>query len=656
MEPAIATLLRRLVEGPTFLLLGQAIDDLVGTVPDPGLVGSDVEAAYAEYDRLAAMQPVPQWLADAADYPWNGVFTSRIDSRLYELFQRDWRRVDPTAQPQLGRYPRSSTSLQLRHLFGGLGLPEDERPPTDAIAEVESRARAAEILNALADTIITPRGVLIIDGYRTDDWLRPQELFTFASRLQAGQAHLFSVTDDLLDHPFIRAARERGVLVTHSETFSAVLSALEDSGRFQRVDAGRAVRGGRFIPVGDTFAEVDIDTWNRVVGAARPVNTELLEPFTSASSAMRYERFRHFLGSGEGQPQWKAVASGYNLTRDFESKLLHRVQSTLEELGLPEPLIVAGQTATGKTIALCTLALKVAGSGRAAVLHRSVRGERPTLAAIEAFASWADRSYALPTLLVWDGMVDVDEYYLLQRQLSSRGQRVLIVGSSYLPPLAQKRRNIIPVDPTLSSDEFKRMTRWLSSFGVPITDNLVEGLDSSFLALLYRLLPETERGLRLGLVQEARAAEIGLEKLSKTSSRNSEARLTAVARALIDAGFNINELRPSDHPNAELVSLSFEERSAAEQVTSMVLAAGRRGLRVPLELALRILGKDGASRLIDLVKRFDIFRWTEDDTGDQFLGSRTPLEAELLAREDLTVNTEVEVAVHLITNLRPVFN
>ncbi|MFC5745889.1 hypothetical protein [Actinomadura rugatobispora] len=659
MEPAIATLLRRLVEGPTFLLLGQAIDDLVPTVPDPALVGSHAEAAhaaYVDYDRTVMRQPAPQWLADAADYPWNGVFTSRIDSGLYGLFQRDWRRVDPTGQPQLGRHPRSATSLQLRHLFGGLGLPEEERPPTDAVAEVESRARAAEILNALADTIITPRGVLIIDGYRADDWLRPQELFTFATRLQAGQAHLFSATDELLGNPFIRAAQERGVLITHCESFNAVLSALEDSGRFQRLDAGRNARGGRFIPVGDTFAEVDIDTWNRVVVAARPVNTELLEPFTSASSAMRYERFRHFLGSGEGQPQWKAVASGYNLTRDFESKLLHRVQSALDELGLPEPLIVAGQTATGKTIALCALALEVARSGEAAVLHRSVRGERPTLAAIEAFASWADQSHGLPTLLVWDGMVDVDEYYLLQRQLSSRGQRVLIVGSSYLPPPAHKRRSIIRVEPTLNPEEFRRMTQWLSDFDIPIPGNLMEGLDSSFLALLYRLLPETERGLRLGLVQEARAAEIELEKLSMTASNNSEARLTAVARALTEAGFNINDLRPSDRPNAELINLPLEERSAAEQITSMILAVGRRGLRIPLELALRVLGKDGAGKLIDLVKRFDIFRWTEDDTGDQFLGSRTPLEAELLAREDLSIRTEVEVAVQLITNLRPLFD
>jgi hypothetical protein len=632
MDSAIATLLQRLVEGPAFLLLGQTDDD-------PAL-------------------PVPQWLSDAAGYPWNGVFTSRVDAELPEVFQADWRRVTPTAQPQLGRHPRSATELQLRYLFGGLGLPPDEQPPADPIAEAESRARAAETLNALADVIITPRGVLVIDGYGPGDRLRPQDLFTFTTRLQIGQAHLFSATDELLADPFISAARERGVLIPHPGSFGIVLAELEEAGRFQRAAAGRGTQGRRFIPVGDSFAEVNVDTWNRVVGSARPVNTELLEPFTSASSALRYERFRHFLGSGEGQPQWKAVASGYNLRRDFEERLLQRVYSTLGELGLPEPIIVAGQTATGKTIALCALALEVARSGRAAVLHRSVRGERPTLADIEAFASWADQVYELPTLLVWDGMVETDEYYLLQRQLGSRGQRVLIVGSSYLPPQLPRRRagGIIAVEPTLSPAEALRMSQWLPVFGVPVPEGVIERLDSSFLALLYRLLPETERGLKRGLVNEIRAAEVGLEKLSRTAEHSSETRLTAVAAALKAAGFNIDELRPSDRPHADLVALGFEDRSAAEQITAMVLVAGRRGLRVPLELALRVLGKDGAGQLIDLVKRYDVFRWTEDEHGDQFLGTRTQLEAELLAQADLTVPTEVEVAVQLITHLRPVLS
>lgn len=632
MDSAIASLLQRLVEGPAFLLLGQMDDD-------PTI-------------------PVAQWLLDAAGYRWNGVFTSRIDAALSDVFRADWRRVTPTAQPQLGRHPRSATELQLRYLFGGLGLPPDEQPPTDPIAEVESRARAAETLNALADVIITPRGVLVIEGYGLGDRLRPQELLTFTTRLQTGQAHLFSATDELLANPFISAAKDRGVLIPHAGSFGMVLTELEEAGRFQRAAAGRGTQGGRFIPVGDSFAELDIGTWNRVVGSARPVNTELLEPFTSASSALRYERFRHFLGSGEGQPQWKAVASDYNMRRDFEERLLQRVYSTLGELGQPDPVIVAGQTATGKTIALCALALEVARSGRAAVLHRSVRGERPTLADIEAFASWVDQAHGLPTLLVWDGMVEIDEYYMLQRQLASRGQRVLIAGSSYLPPQLPKKRtgNIITVEPTLSPAEARRLSEWLPRFGVPVPDGVIERLDSSFLALLYRLLPETERGLQRGLVNEIRAAETGLEKLSRTVAGGAETRLTAVAAALKAAGFNIDELRPSERPHAELATLPFEDRSAAEQITAMVLVAGRRGLSVPLELALRVLGKDGVSQLTDLVKRYDIFRWTEDEHDNQSLGTRTQLEAELLARADLTVPTEVEVIVQLITHLRPVLS
>ena len=39
MEPAIATLLQRLVEGPSFLLLGQALDDPAVPVPHSALSG-----------------------------------------------------------------------------------------------------------------------------------------------------------------------------------------------------------------------------------------------------------------------------------------------------------------------------------------------------------------------------------------------------------------------------------------------------------------------------------------------------------------------------------------------------------------------------------------------------------------------------------------
>lgn len=658
MNTSIQTLLARLVTGPAVLLLGQAAEstgDALGQHPVlPTAAGSaidDIAVSYERFDRTVGVAPSPPWLARIAQYPWNGVFTSRIDSSLSDAFSTDWRRVVPSAEAVLGRNPRSTTELHLRYLFGGAGLPEDEKPPLDVIQEAEARARATGMLNTLADTIITPRGVVIIEGYDIDDWLTPSELFTFASRLQAGQAHLFSMSDTLADNPFIRAAVERGVLVTHAESFATVLTDLEEAGRLQRSWEAPAGTSGRVIPVRDSFADVDIDTWNRVIGAARQVDTELLEPFTSASIALRYQRFRNFLGASEGAPPWKAIASGYHLPRDFEDDLLQAVTAGLEDLSLPRPIVVAGQTATGKSVALCALAVEVARSGQAAVLHRSRRGDRPTLADIDAFAAWADEHHGLATLFIWDGMARSDEYYALHKQLRSRGRRVLIVGSSYLSPKASK--NVIRVDAHLSDREISRVKQWLPSFGTDVPNSLSTSADSSFLALLYRSLPDTERGLRSGLSREMRAAETGLEKLSRTVSQPGTSRLGVVARALADAGFDIEQLTPSDRPHAELIDLSFAERSSTEQLTSMILIGARRGLLLPLELLLRVLGREGVNRIVELVKNFDIFRWTESENGSQYLGTRTQLEAELLAKEDLNIRTEVEVTTQMIENIRP---
>lgn len=657
MDASIHALLARLLAGPAMLLLGQHAADDEQSRPDPGLpdlLGSadeDMAAAYRRFDSAARIRQVPAWLSEIATYPWNGVFTSRIDSVLPDVFSTGWRRVVPTAQAQLGRHPRSTTELQLRYLFGGLGLPEDERPPADVIQEVETRSRAVETLNTLADTLVTPRGVVVIEGYRVGDWLTTQELFTFVSRLQAGQAHLFSAPDTLREDRFVRAAVDRGTLVLHDESFAAVLAKLEAAGQLRPGMVDRDARSLRFIPVRDGFADVDVSTWNRIIGAARPIDVELLEPFTSASSALRYQRFRNFLGASEGAPHWKAVASGYNLRRDFEADLLRRVQAGLDGPVPSKPIVVAGQTATGKSVALCALALDVARAGQAAVLHRSRRGDQPTLADIDAFAAWADEHHGLPTLLVWDGMANMDEYYTLQRRLRSRGRRVLIVGSSYLPPVHSK--NVIRVHAVLSRSEIARAKDWLSGFDVPMPSDTSLAVDSSFLAFLYRVLPDTHRGLRRGLAREMRAAESGLEMLSRVAASSDRPRLGAVAQALEAAGFNIDELMPADHPHGELADLSFEARSSAEQLTSMLLVAGCRGLRIPLELPLRILGREGSSRIMELVGTFDIFRLTDNDSGSQYLGTRTQLEAQLLAKEDLNVRTEIGVVTQLIENLRP---
>lgn len=660
-------LLARITAGPRFLLLGQGLErrKLADARDEPGWffpdelssdpttelpdLHGDHLAAYAE---LIGEKRLPDDLGAVASLAWNGVVTTRIDGATSRVFEADWRRVVPEAATGR-RASRSTTELQIRYLFGGLDLPEDERPPDTVLSWVDAQRHATDALADLANSAITPRGVLVIDGWSTRDWLSAKDLYNVASRLSPGQVHLFSASDEVASNPLIAAAATRGVIVTHAESLADFMETAAGAGLLSE-PSGHDVDRARLIPAGAGFVPVDVATWNRIIGTARPVDLELLEPFPYASSPLTYQRFRSFLGAPEGAPPWRAVASGMKLPRTFEAQLQQLVEAALDDPEDLGPVLLQGQTASGKSLALVWLAQVLAKSGRAAVLHQSRRRDRPSATEIEAYGLWAEGAAGLKTVLIWDGMVDPDDYFALHRQLRARGQRVLIVGSTYLNAEGATQAVTAPIH--LDAEEADSVGTWLGSYGIEMPP-AHGGADTSFLALLYRALPETEAGLRRGLALEMRAAESGMESLSRDRKQHEpDTRMTAIAEALMAAGLDIETLAPATHAPEDLPDLALSERSTTEQLSAMLLVAGRRGLSVPLELALRLVGREGSSAIVDFLRRFDIFRWTEEANGSQFLGVRTRLEAELLAREDLTDLTEIDVVTSFIANVRPEMN
>jgi hypothetical protein len=177
--------------------------------------------------------------------------------------------------------------------------------------------------------------------------------------------------------------------------------------------------------------------------------------------------------------------------------------------------------------------------------------------------------------------------------------------------------------------------------------------DASFLAALYRLLPESRRGLERGLTLELRAVEADMARLARTFRTEPGEDMTVMAAALLRAGVELPTFTPATDDRS-IANRNFDERSTAEQLTGMVLVAGRRGLRVPLELVLRVVGREGLSSIIETTKQFDIIRWSDDESGDQFLGARTALEAELIARSDFRdARAEVSVLESMLRHIKP---
>lgn len=583
-------------------------------------------------------------------YRWSGVYTTRIDADTTACFRTEWRTATPSGA--MSSAPsRSQTDLQVRYLYGGTHLPEVERPPTDPLEEADARVRCLQEISRLVTETVTPKGVMVIEGWAPGDRLDPSDLVPAMRQLGPGQAHLFS-GDVWAGDPFVTSLEKAGQLVVHSESLDEAMSLLTASGAVS-VGPTQSARGGNHvIALGDGFVDIDIHSWNQIRRSARPVDLELLTPPVFSSKAARYQEFRTFTGATEGSPPWKGIAAGLNIRRDFEQLLASRVAEALRERELPPPLIIRGQTATGKSVALAALGVDLARMGDVAVLHQSRRTVRPTLEDLDMYAGWAEQRGANATVLIWDGMVDPDEYSTLWRQLRNRGRKLLIVGSAYFAH--SDVSSFIDVPSELSDSETNSLQSLLRSLDVNVATPKM-ALDASFLAFLYHALPESHSSLRRGLAYEMRAAERGMEKLVRERGATADQgdRLSAMAAALQAAGFGIDALTSGDRSDEKpLIDQTFSERSSIQRVTTLVLVAGRHGVPVPIDLALRILGREGSQSIRDALYSFDIIREVDDDNGEYFLSARSHLEAELLAQHEISLEVEIEVLTEAIRNVR----
>lgn len=610
----------RLAQGPAFLLLGA--ESTVG-VDSPTVL-----------------------------YRWNGVYTTRVDKAVTSAFGADWRTTVPVGAMSAAP-SRSQTELQVRYLYGGQHLPEGERPPADPLEEADARVRCLQELSRLVTETVTPRGVIVVDGWFPDDRLASTDLVPALRSLGPAQVHLFS-SSHWNDDPFVISLAKAGQLVLHEERLDTALAALTDAGLVAGESSSADRTDQRVIALGDGFEGIDIHLWNQIRRSARPIDLSLLTAPVFSSDAARYQEFRSFAGATEGTPRWRGIAAGMNIRRDFEAALLAEVTQALEAQELRPPIVVRGQTATGKSVALAALAADLARTGDVAVLHQSRRAIRPSPEDVDTFAAWAEERKAKATVLVWDGMTDPDEYGTIWRQLRSRGRKLLIVGTAYLG--RDISAPFVEAPTELTRKESEQLRSLLGSFGVdvPATN---KALDSSFLAFLYHSLPESHSVLRSGLSNEMRAAERGMEKLvrERGTAPTQTDRLTAMAAALRAAGFDLAEALTSSDSDDEGVPLkdrSFAQRSAIQRVTTLVLVAGRHGVQVPIDLALRVLGREGSQSIRDALNAFDIIREVDDDSGEYFLSVRSRLEAELLAQHEITLDIEIEVITEAIRNVR----
>ena len=604
------------------------------------------------FERCRRLSP-PEWLQSIARFPWNSVFSSAMDPLWLRAFRNEWREVASIYDDEYyPGDPRNRRMLHCTYLFGSLNSIEPkERPPLSWPEFLIRKQTARNLAQRLPDTL-TPLGVLAVEGYKGDaDWLTLEDFFPNLQALGQGQVHLFSVDTKLDSHPLVAALVQSGQLVTHTEGLASALEQGVEQGFVHVGPIADDEKDGRRVRLRNRSIVISRQLWNRVSNFATILDDHVLtRPPTISDDALHWE-FRRFLYESATRPFWSGFARGFAFKREFEQDLHDTVLTRVgREASTDQPVVIHGQTGTGKTVALSSLAYTVAKSGQYPVIFIERKIQRPVYTDIDECCRWFEDHGAKATLIVWDGMVQQSEYRDIQGYLASRGRKALVVGSSY--SLNELGPHLVRVPDQLSFEEARNFAEFLEKRGFSLTRKHREALekrDPSYLVALYRHLAPTRQQITTGVVQELEQLEQELVA-SVNELDSADLQLSTLATALLAAGV-------IDYGRIERVRLqNGAEIKAAEvaELVDIVTVPGRFGINIPIELLARTWGKSNFADIAQIFRNFDLIQAFEDAAGRVVVGPRHSLEAELIVRARLgSVQNEASIVGSIVKAVRP---
>ena len=585
------------------------------------------------YDWLAerfARRVHPSSLEVLTQLPWSAVFTSSLDPTLKELLEGRGRQPEVilTAN-ETPPVARSRARPPLYHLFSRAGEHDPAALPPASRSELNIRRtrHVVTLLNRVLETA-TKLGLVVVDGFASGrDWLKIDDLLGVLGDVASPQVIWFggqpSIDGELVED-FDAAVKSNRIVVEPRRlgTLIAELRALDrlpdpippdtDAPGLISLDKGRSL---------ETMPEERL----RVEAVASIVDdswTEFLAPLGEDS---KYATFRRFHGAVEGPRLLvDGVRRGFAIERDFERKLLRHVSvAVANHARIDTPIIVEGQSGTGKSVALARAVVYARERKRIPVLYAI--GRIPRSHEVSKFCESADAAGAPTTLIVCDANRDVDDYYDLLIGLRSLGRRVVVLGSQYRKgETTGHRRYSVEAPAFLSDDERDKLHSLLRPYlGIPDRDVLET---EHFLAFLYHRLPASRARIGAGLGAEAQSAADVIGRVSQPADPDLSSNL--LRQRIIESGVLSEYPSLIDRPREQPVSNSEE---AATRLIDFVMLAGGLSCEVPFNLLIRAVTKHGhdLSLIIHLFQNLDLFRWSKDTL---FVGPRLTLEAEVLCR------------------------
>ena len=624
------------------------------------------------------------------DYAWNAIITTNCDLSLSAALKNDSRAVvDVIKKDEMQANLMDRRRLHVIRLFG-------DDYPAESLNELDKEDitdRAAAILSRMAE-IIQRNGIILIEDFEEICFSHKELRKSFRNLYQnQKQIYIFNCKDK---DQYLTALEAQGIAVIIEQSINDYFEeflGVEQELDFQ--DLSNAIQF--YVEADKTQTPISIESKYllETESFATLLNIRLINEIKIPENMYR-DYFYMFLKNSVREPQWYGYNYGFNLHRAYEDKLYRKVKKGLENVGKPNnrPLLVVGQTGTGKSISLAAIAYRIFNEKKYPVVYINNpdvnfysnveykqkginRKGSPAFNALDALLKHLENFGAKATFLVWDTSsysTGREKCYRLYQALLARGRKVYLLSSAY--EVNNKHINLENEDAYVEESvldkkfeecnatvEISTEVEQLKNILISKCKMLEEQVNtiinyyvknsSNYLSMFYQAFDILRGDLSKGVFKEANANLQDLDKIMEKGIEDTEPinNLFALAMKkiesdLVSAGliYSLDEITDTEKKKIEV---------AKDDFIKCIAVCSQFKLKMPYDFALRIL-KTYNDKILRTLTKSTFFVVTQDYYENYEISLRTPLEASMyLAAKNMTPLDEIECVVKMLHMMNP---
>lgn len=543
-----------------------------------------------------------------ANMAWRCIFTSSQEPTFADMFNREDRQVRNIKT--ISEYKKEDTILDIGNpmivYFNGFTGENGEQDDIDLELEQEENREA--LLEALKKLLTSGLTVdLLMVGYDPDSEkeITPKELAKMSKSFNEQQITIYGLPVEKEANGYLRRMEEKGILTVFTQNLG---DAIEIESRHEkdisdepeplpnipRKKENSLYINGQSRSIPQSLIR-DFDRYGRVL-------TESVMKTQRIDRIMEADYFYKFLKKSPSEPQWYGYskANGFNVKREFENDLYVQVVKGLENIHNPTPVIIAGQSGSGKSIALASLAYRIFYERKYPVLYinnpeylRDLSSEQEKRAMDNILKELRDQNGRVLVILDWSipNLQRSDRVRRIFDWFINRAQNVLFVVSAI--SAQGKNYHVINVPKTLSEQE-KAEFKELVIEKAKLQRNKVEqwmkthAVDNYLLSMLYRLIydlrPQLEKGIKREITGSLEDTKQQIAELD--APKQLQQPLTELARKLYE--LKLIE-KKEEYSEEEIQELKKCITDGLDSFCEKVAVASIFKLRMPMTLAMKLL-------------------------------------------------------------------